>query len=92
MSIEDMPVALERHATSKIREIEDLENTYTMGFRGEALASISAISKTTLISKTKDNQFGAKIVARAGNIEEAGEVVANQGTTIIVEELFLIHQ
>ena len=88
MSIEDMPVALERHATSKIREIEDLENTYTMGFRGEALASISAISKTTLISKTKDNQFGAKIVARAGNIEEAGEVAANQGTTIIVEELF----
>ena len=88
MSIEDMPVALERHATSKIREIEDLENTYTMGFRGEALASISAISKTTLISKTKDNQFGAKIVARAGNIEEAGEVAANQGTTIMVEELF----
>lgn len=88
MSIEDMPVALERHATSKIREIEDLENTYTMGFRGEALASISAISKTTLISKTKDNPFGAKIVARAGNIEEAGEVAANQGTTIIVEELF----
>ncbi len=88
MSIEDMPIALERHATSKIREIEDLENTYTMGFRGEALASISAISKTTLISKTKDNPFGAKIVARAGNIEEAGEVAANQGTTIIVEELF----
>lgn len=88
MSIEDMPIALERHATSKIREIEDLENTYTMGFRGEALASISAISKTTLISKTKDNPFGAKIVARAGNIEEAGEVAANQGTTIMVEELF----
>ncbi len=88
MSIEDMPIALERHATSKIREIEDLENTYTMGFRGEALASISAISKTTLISKIKDNPFGAKIVARAGNIEEAGEVAANQGTTIIVEELF----
>ena len=88
MSIEDMPVALERHATSKIREIEDLENTYTMGFRGEALASISAISKTTLISKTKDNPFGAKIVARAENIEEAGEVAANQGTTIMVEELF----
>lgn len=88
MSFEDMPIALERHATSKIREIEDLENTYTMGFRGEALASISAISKTTLISKTKDNPFGAKIVARAGNIEEAGEVAANQGTTIIVEELF----
>ena len=88
MSIEDMPIALERHATSKIKEIEDLENTYTMGFRGEALASISAISKTTLISKTKDNPFGAKIVARAGNIEEAGEVAANQGTTIMVEELF----
>ena len=88
MSGEDMPIALERHATSKIREIEDLEQTYTMGFRGEALASISAISKTTLISKTKENNFGIKMVSRAGEIEEMEEVASNNGTTIIVEELF----
>ena len=84
MSREDMPIALERHATSKIKEIEDLETTYTMGFRGEALASISAISKTTLISKTKESNFGIKMVSRAGEIEEMEEVAANKGTTIIV--------
>ena len=88
MSKEDIPIALERHATSKIREIEDLESTYTMGFRGEALASISAISKTTLISKTKESNFGIKMVSRAGEIEKMEEVAANKGTTIIVEELF----
>ena len=53
---DDMLIALERHATSKIRKIEDLENTYTMGFRGEALASIVSISKLTIVSKTQEMQ------------------------------------
>ena len=53
MRREDMPLSLERHATSKIRKVEDLEHTYTMGFRGEALASICAISKLTMASKEK---------------------------------------
>lgn len=88
MTPDDMDLSLERHATSKIRQIEDLENTYTMGFRGEALASISAVSKLTMISKTKDSNFGNKLVAKAGNIIEAEETAANQGTTITVEELF----
>ena len=61
MKLDDMELSLERHATSKIRKIEDLENTYTMGFRGEALASICAISQLTMISKTKDSEFANKM-------------------------------
>mgnify|MGYP000813684194 FL=1 len=86
--LEDMPIALERHATSKIKKIEDLETIYSMGFRGEALASIVAISKLTMISKTKDKSVGTKIVARAGDIIEKEEIAVQTGTSIIIEELF----
>ena len=85
---DDMAISLERHATSKIRKVEDLEKTYTMGFRGEALASISAISTLTMQSKTKDEFTGTKIVAKAGNIIEAEECGMQAGTTILVENLF----
>ena len=70
---DDMLISLERHATSKIRRVEDLENTYTMGFRGEALASIASISELTMISKTKETLLGQKIKAKAGDIIEAEE-------------------
>ena len=85
---EDMAISLERHATSKIRKVEDLEKTYTMGFRGEALASISAISILTMQSKTKDEFTGTKLVAKAGNIIKAEECGMQVGTTISVENLF----
>lgn len=88
ISKEDIPNAIERHATSKIRQIEDLEETYTMGFRGEALASIVAISKLTIISKTEDEELGLKIVAEAGDIVNAEEVACKTGTTMLVENLF----
>ena len=88
IALEDIPNALERHATSKINKIEDLEHTYTMGFRGEALASISSISTMTLITKTQEAETGAEINAKAGNIIESREVASQTGTTIIVEELF----
>ena len=85
---EDMPLSLERHATSKIKSVEDLENTYTMGFRGEALASIASISNFTMISRTENEELGVKIVAEGGDIVFAEEVPANVGTTIIVENIF----
>lgn len=88
ISIEDMPIALERHATSKIRKIEDLENTYTMGFRGEALASIVSISRLTIVSKTVDMPVGIKLIAEAGDIIETEEVGSQVGTTMTVENLF----
>ena len=88
MNLEDMQLSLERHATSKIKKVEDLENTYSMGFRGEALASITAISKLTMISKTKEQNLAVKLEAEAGNIIDASEVAAQVGTSITVEELF----
>lgn len=88
IAIDDMTIALERHATSKIRQIEDLEKTYTMGFRGEALASIVSISKLTIISKTQDMPMGMKLVAEGGNIISQDEVGAQNGTMMTVENLF----
>jgi len=88
ISIDDMPIALERHATSKIRKIEDLENTYTMGFRGEALASIVSISRLTIVSKTQDMPAGIKLIAEAGDILSTEEVGSQVGTIMTVENLF----
>ena len=88
IDINNMGIALERHATSKISKIEDLENTYSFGFRGEALASISSISELTMISKTADEMVGYKLFSRGGNILEKDEIGASTGTTIKVEKLF----
>ena len=71
---DDILVSLERHATSKIRTVEDLEKTYTMGFRGEALASIVSVSHLTMITRTKDEETAIKLVAEGGEILETSEV------------------
>ncbi|MCI8308990.1 MAG: hypothetical protein HFJ45_01985 [Clostridia bacterium] len=71
---DDIFVSLERHATSKIRTVEDLEKTYTMGFRGEALASIVSVSHLTMITRTKDEETAIKLVAEGGEILETSEV------------------
>lgn len=85
---DDLTVSIERHTTSKISQIEDLEKTYTMGFRGEALASISSISKLTIISKTKEDLIGNKMLSNAGKIIEIEPCASQIGTQIIVEDLF----
>ena len=76
------------HATSKIKEVSDLDNIFTLGFRGEALASIAAVSKVTMISKTADSEVGNTISLEAGQIIKEHETGAKNGTTTFVSELF----
>ena len=85
---EDMEIAFERHATSKIRRAEDLETVKSMGFRGEALASIAAIAKIEMKSKTKEYDTGYQIVVEGGNVIDKQEAGCPNGTTITVENLF----
>ncbi len=70
---DDVEMAFERHATSKIRNANDLIKVSTMGFRGEALASIAAIAKVELITKTKDRDVGTRIIVEGGKILEREE-------------------
>lgn len=85
---DDLEIAFERHATSKIRSADDLDTVTSMGFRGEALASIAAIANVELTSKTKEQDIGYKIVVEAGNVLEKEEAGCRTGTTIIVRNLF----
>ena len=85
---DDMEIAFERHATSKIRRAEDLTSVKSMGFRGEALASIAAIAKVEMISKKVNSSIGNKIVLEGGNVLEKTEIGCPVGTKITVENLF----
>lgn len=85
---DDLFLSIERHATSKITNIEDLETTYTMGFRGEALASIASISEMTIISKTEEDLTGIKMTTKAGDILNIEDIGTKTGTTILVENIF----
>ncbi len=85
---DDMEIAFERHATSKIRKATDLTTVTTMGFRGEALASIAAIANVEMISKKEGEEIGHKIIVEGGKILEKSEVGCPVGTTIIVKNLF----
>ena len=85
---DDLEIAFERHAPSKIRSAEDLSTVKSMGFRGEALASIAAISRVELVSKTATQANGQKIVVEGGNIIEKSETGTGVGTTITVTNLF----
>ena len=88
MTPEDLPVAIRRHATSKIKVAEDLDGILTLGFRGEALAAIASVSDVRIISKTADAQFGAVLEAHGGNIASVREQGCSTGTSVIVENLF----
>lgn len=85
---EDLPVALKRHATSKIRTKDDLASISTLGFRGEALAAISSVSEVTIITKTKSSDTAYMLTSEAGRVLDVSEVGAADGTTVVVENLF----
>ena len=88
ISPEDLPVAIRRHATSKIKDASDLEAIMTLGFRGEALAAIASVSDMRIISRTADAENGSMLTSSAGNILGVTERPCAQGTTVIVENLF----
>ena len=85
---DDVELAFERHATSKIRKEEDLLHIKSMGFRGEALASIAAISKVTLTSKNINESIGVRAIVEAGNILSVEKCGTPQGTIIEVRDVF----
>ncbi len=80
--------ALLPHATSKISKIEDLDNICSLGFRGEALASIASVSKISIVSKPQTQELGAKIYAEGGDIGEIIDCGASNGTEITVDNIF----
>ena len=85
---DDIPTAIRRHATSKIKNAEDLDGILTLGFRGEALAAIAAVSDLRIISKTADAALGTTLEAHGGEIVGLYEQGASTGTSVIVENLF----
>lgn len=85
---EDIEMVFERHSTSKINEIEDLDSLMTLGFRGEALASIASVSQIEVTSKIEGKDTGVSIELSGGEILSKKEVSATQGTTIIIKNLF----
>jgi DNA mismatch repair protein MutL len=86
---EEMALAVARHATSKLRSAEDLFHIQTLGFRGEALASIASVSRFTLTSRAKDSEVGARLQVEGGReLSQPQPVGAPQGTAVRVEDLF----
>lgn len=88
MSAEDLPMAIRRHATSKIRSAEDLDGIFTLGFRGEALAAISSVSDMRIMSKRREDDMGNMLEVRGGTLLGVTERGCRDGTTVIVENLF----
>ena len=88
MSQDDLLLSIERHATSKISKKDDLYNLYTYGFRGEALSSISAVSRMSISSRVEESEVGSQITVLGGKVTSLKDVQRNRGTTIEIKELF----
>ncbi|MDD5936936.1 MAG: DNA mismatch repair endonuclease MutL [Clostridiales bacterium] len=85
---EDIPVAFLRHATSKIKSVEDLMTVGSLGFRGEALSSISSVAQVELVTKTRSSFIGARYVIEGGEEQGLSEIGCPDGTTFIIRNLF----
>ena len=85
---DEVELAFERHATGKISELSDLDHISTLGFRGEALASITAISRLTIYTKTDDSELGTKLKMQGGATVSVEKTGMNTGTTMVVEDVF----
>ncbi|MBQ3490831.1 MAG: DNA mismatch repair endonuclease MutL [Clostridia bacterium] len=88
MSAEDAVIAVRRHATSKLRRAEDLAEILTLGFRGEALAAITAVSKFRLTTKRREDAEGTLLAGEYGKVNEVSQAGCPDGTTIVCEKLF----
>ncbi|NIP29376.1 MAG: DNA mismatch repair endonuclease MutL, partial [Candidatus Dadabacteria bacterium] len=88
MTRDDALMSLERHATSKIKDVNDLFSLDTLGFRGEAIPSVASVSRLNIITKTDEQQSGVEINSEGGVIKKVKEVACNTGTSIEVNNLF----
>jgi DNA mismatch repair protein MutL len=88
MTRDDAVLAFERHATSKISNAEDLNRIATLGFRGEALASIAAVARIELVTKTEDTPAGTRVVIEGGRLRDVKDAAHPRGTTVVMRDLF----
>ncbi|HEX2278229.1 MAG TPA: DNA mismatch repair endonuclease MutL, partial [Candidatus Tectomicrobia bacterium] len=88
MAPEDVPLAFERFATSKIHEPRDIESVRTFGFRGEALPSLAAVSRVELLTRPRDASLGTRVRVEGGVLHHIGEAGARVGTRVEVRDLF----
>ena len=88
VNFDELPLAVARHATSKLLKVDDLFHIRTLGFRGEALASIASVSRMTLTSKTRENSVGGRLQMEGSQQVTRENIAATDGTTVLVEDLF----
>src|SRR5512139_1241182 len=88
IAAEDLPLTISRHATSKIRTLDDLERVLSLGFRGEALASIASVARFGLSTATRDAAHGSRLEFAAGGVPHIAPVAHPRGSTVEVHDLF----